>query len=166
MNELNDEIIKTYGNKLRVRVCGLCFEGDKILLIKHHNLGKTGVLWAPPGGGLQFGESAEASLIREFQEETGLTVAVKDFLFVNEYLASPLHAIELFFEVSIISGKPKIGKDPEMPDEMQILHDIRFFHWDEIKKQPANIFHSILNRYSQFTEFKKMRGYYKYENSL
>ena len=35
-------LINAYGNKLRLRVCGVCFKGDQILLVKHRNLGEKG----------------------------------------------------------------------------------------------------------------------------
>src|SRR5205814_2113551 len=92
-----DHLIEIFGNKLRVRVCGICIKDQTILLIKHKYLGPKNELWAPPGGGLNFGENARTSLEREFKEETGLNVRVEDFLFIHEFLNPPLHAIELFF---------------------------------------------------------------------
>jgi len=71
-------------------------------MASHHSLGESGILWAPPGGGMDFGQSVEENLTREFREETGLKVEVKRFLFINEFLAVPLHAVELFFEVTRI----------------------------------------------------------------
>ncbi|MDQ4139277.1 MAG: NUDIX domain-containing protein, partial [Bacteroidota bacterium] len=82
-----------YSGKLRVRVCGICFHLNKILLIRHkpfaHN---TEGLWSPPGGGLQYGESMKEALIREFKEETGLGIEVNEFLFIHEFISLPLHA--------------------------------------------------------------------------
>ena len=67
------EVVKSvYGNRVRARACGICIHRGEILLVKHTGLGPEGVLWAPPGGGIEFGESAEDSLKREFKEETGL----------------------------------------------------------------------------------------------
>ena len=64
-------------------------------------------------GGLQYGESMQECLKREFEEETGLQVKVKRFLFVNEFLQPPLHAVEFFFEVRITGGNLRTGTDPE-----------------------------------------------------
>lgn len=99
MEDINNEIVSSFGNKLRIRVCGICIEENKILLVRHHSIGQSGILWAPPGGGMVYGETSEAALVREFVEETGLDIQVEHFLCVNEYLTPPLHAIELFFMV-------------------------------------------------------------------
>ena len=115
MQQAKDLINNAYGQKLRVRVCGICIQEDLILLVKHKHLGNTGTLWAPPGGGMEYGESAHEALKREFEEETNLEVIIKDFLFVHEYLDPPLHGIELFFRVEIVGGNLKLGQDPELP---------------------------------------------------
>lgn len=124
---INTSLIDVFGNKLRIRVCGILIENDNILLIKHKSITQVGsVFWAPPGGGLVFGESVENALKREFLEETGLVIDVVKMLFVNEFLKPPLHAIELFFEVSKASGILKIGFDPEMNSQNQIIEDVCF----------------------------------------
>ena len=94
---IEKEIIDKFGERIRVRACGICIEASKILMVKHLIVGKQDYLWAPPGGGMKFGESARECLKREFMEETGLDIRVGDFLFVNEFKDPPLHAIELFF---------------------------------------------------------------------
>ncbi|MGD1843339.1 MAG: NUDIX domain-containing protein, partial [Thermonemataceae bacterium] len=106
-----EEILARFGNQLRVRVCGICVQDNQLLLVKHQGL-QQGYLWAPPGGGMQFGESAETCLVREFEEETGLQIAVEQFLFVHEFLRPPLHGIELFFTVTVKQGTLRIGYDP------------------------------------------------------
>ena len=70
-----------------------------MLLVNHHSLNKGNDFWAPPGGGMDFGQSAEENLQREFLEDTGLKVDVEKFLCIHEYLKAPLHAIELIFKV-------------------------------------------------------------------
>ena len=94
MQEIAQEVVDIFGNKLRVRVCGIFIQDDKILLVNHKGLTQTGNFWAPPGGGIHFGEPARESLAREFLEETGLKIKVGKFLFINEYISKPLHTIE------------------------------------------------------------------------
>jgi 8-oxo-dGTP diphosphatase len=165
MTELNQEIIKAFGNRIRTRVSGICIDDQKILLIKHHTLGPEGILWAPPGGGMEFGESAEQCLIREFLEETGLTIKVEKFLFVHEFLDPPLHAVELFFEVKVVSGELLTGSDPEIKLEHQIIHDVQYFTDDEIKSQNGNIFHNVISLSGNIRELLLMKGYFIYEKS-
>ncbi len=141
---MKSEVEKVYGNRVRVRVCGICIKENKILLIRHVGVGEKGSLWAPPGGGLDFGEPVEQTLIREYQEETGLDIEVKEFLFTNEYLAPPLHAIELFFRIEIKGGIMAKGTDPEMSEQKQIIQELRYWHFEDICLQEPLLFHAVL----------------------
>ena len=127
---MTQEIINQYGNKIRVRVCGICVQDDKILLVNHSGMNESGEFWSPPGGGLEFGESIEDCLKREFLEETNTVISVGKFLKINEFVKPPLHAIELFYEVKILSGEIKIGFDPEM--DYQIIKDIQWLNFEEV----------------------------------
>jgi 8-oxo-dGTP diphosphatase len=156
---MKDAVNKLYGNRVRVRVCGICLQKNKILLIHHSGVGEKGSLWAPPGGGLDFGESAEKTLIREYKEETGLDIEVKEFLFTNEFLAPPLHAIELFFRIEIKGGIMIKGTDPEMSDQKQIIQDIRYWTFDEITSQDPLFFHEVLRTVKNLDELLQLRGF-------
>lgn len=123
---------RQYGNTLRVRVCGICVQDGQILLINHAGMNESGDFWSPPGGGLEFGETIEECLKREFLEETNCEISVGKFLIVNEFVSLPLHAIELFYEVRIIHGTPTKGTDPEM--EQQIIKDVQWIAFEEINK--------------------------------
>ena len=76
---MSPEIAEIYGNRVRIRVCGLCWQDDSLLLIKH-GMGPGG-FWAPPGGGVELNEPLEVTLRREFLEETGLDVIPGKFIF-------------------------------------------------------------------------------------
>ncbi len=158
-----EEVIKSvYGNKVRVRVCGLCFKDDRLLLVRHAGLGPEGELWAPPGGGIEAGEPAAISLKREFREETGLDVRVADFLFINEYIGQGLHAVELFFSVQQQGGKLIRGTDPEMPGNQQIIKDVRFVTFDEMRIIPVAKKHNIFRKVKEKPDLLNMRGYFKF----
>jgi 8-oxo-dGTP diphosphatase len=137
---MTDEIRNVYGNKVRVRVCGLAFYEDKLLMINHRSLTR-GAFWAPPGGGVDFGQTATETLVREFLEETGLQVAVRDFLFVCEFIHQPLHAIELFFNVKIEGGTLQKGTDPETRE--QLIHELKFISQAELHQIPPAGKHGI-----------------------
>jgi 8-oxo-dGTP diphosphatase len=139
---MNQKIINQYGNQLRIRVCGICIEDHKILLINHSGMNESNEFWSAPGGGLQFGETIEECLKREFLEETTTTILVGRFLKVNEFLNPPLHAIELFYEVKIESGEVKKGYDPEMDE--QIIKEIKWLTFEEVlSKNKDNVAKSL-----------------------
>ncbi len=158
------EIQATFGNQLRVRVCGILIEDEKILMIKHQNIGARGYLWSPPGGGLQFGETAHQALLREFQEETFLDISIERFLFVNEFLHAPLHAVELFFEVKKRNGTLAKGTDPEMPPDAQMISEVKFMSIDEIQQEnPLNL-HFLFRNIAKVSVILKKNGYYHSTN--
>ncbi|MFP4089265.1 MAG: NUDIX domain-containing protein [Cyclobacteriaceae bacterium] len=163
MKSKSEIISDTYGKRLRVRVCGLCFEGDKLLLVRHTSL-TEGLFYAPPGGGMEFGENAECCLIREFEEETGLQIEVGEFLFVHEFNAPPLHAIELFFSVHAKGGKLITGSDPEMAAEHQIIESVAFMSPQEIQNCSDASLHHVLRLCRQPADLLEMQGYFKYEH--
>jgi 8-oxo-dGTP diphosphatase len=103
----------------------------------------------------------EECLRREFKEETNLQIEVGQLLFVNEYLELPLHAIELFFEIKSYSGELKIGQDPEMSPESQIIQNVRFVPFEEIKRSDPSSYHSIFQKINTLAEIKKLNGYHK-----
>jgi len=157
--KMTDSVYQTFGNKLRVRVCGLCTDKERLLLINHQGI-KVGDFWAPPGGGLQFGESSDMCLKREFSEETGLEIKIKDFRFVCEFINPPLHAIELFFLVEIKQGILKRGFDPEMKDN-QIIKEVKFMNWSEINGLGPDSRHGIFNMISESSKILDLKGHFK-----
>ncbi|MFD2244661.1 NUDIX domain-containing protein [Pontibacter ruber] len=144
MKNLNPNIA-AYTDKVRVRVCGICIEQNKLLLVRHQASVGNSMFWAPPGGGLNYGETVEDCLKREFLEETGLQIQVNRFLFVNEFLQEPLHAIELFFEVSTTGGSLLTGIDPEATEENQIIEQVQFLSLKEIQQVPKQDQHCMLH---------------------
>lgn len=126
-----------YENKLRVRVCGLMIEEGKLLLVELKSPLTNSWIWMPPGGGVEFGETLEEALTREFLEETGISISVGERIHINEIVEPPIHAIEFYFLVSRVGGELNLGKDPEENESGQILRDIRFFTQREIRNIPV-----------------------------
>lgn len=153
------EVLTVYGNRLRLRVCGLYRDGDQLLMVRHRGVGPTDTFWCPPGGGAQFGETAPNALVREFAEETGLSVTVGDLLFVNEFMQPPLHALELFFDVRGTGGTLRLGADPEMLVDRQIIDDIRLMSFAEIKGYPPETVHGLFRRCTSLDDVFRLRGY-------
>ena len=114
-------------NRPRVRVAGILEEDNKVLLIEHTKNNRS--YWLLPGGGVDWGESIEEAVEREFLEETNLKVKIEEFLFISETLApdKSKHVINLYFRVRRESGEMALGDEG-------ILSDLRFFTLDEIEK--------------------------------
>jgi 8-oxo-dGTP diphosphatase len=125
----------TFRDRTRIRVCGLLVEDDSILLAQILSPVTKSLVWIPPGGGLQFGETMGECLRREFHEETNLQIEIRNLIHINELVADPFHALELFFEVERQSGEIKLGSDPEMPVEKQLLKDLNWFSIDRLPEK-------------------------------
>lgn len=99
----------------RLAVRALILHQDRLLLVNAYP-GGTSDLWCAPGGGAEPGQSLHENLIREVQEETGLTITVGDPALVNEFHdpASGFHQVDLFFRCQITVGKlSRDWADPE-----------------------------------------------------
>lgn len=103
--------------RIRLGCSGVIFDEsrEKVLLTKRADNG----LWCLPSGGVEPGESVEETIIREVQEETGLTVSVlrlvgvysdPDFLVVYPE-KTPAQIIALSFEVQITAGEPGLSDE-------------------------------------------------------
>ena len=90
---------------------GILIENGKILLIKRAADPFKG-MWAVPGGRIEDDETAEACLIREMEEETGLKVEpVKLTGIYSDPNRDPRLVIAAAYLVRRISGEPKAGDD-------------------------------------------------------
>jgi len=153
---MEKEITDIYGSRVRVRVCGLCWKEEKLLMVRHKAL-KTDGFWAPPGGGIDFNQTIEETLQREFIEETGLSVRLGVFRFGCEFIQSPLHAIELFYNTDQSEGSIRNGYDPEI----QLIEEVKFLSPEELKTIPKDNLHRIFHNHQTKMEIEKLSGFYR-----
>jgi 8-oxo-dGTP diphosphatase len=156
---MEKSVVEHYGNRVRVRVCGICIVGDSMVMVNHRGLA-DGDFWIPPGGGIEFGEEAPAALIREFREEVGFQIDVGPFLFACELVKPPLHAVELFFHVVYKGGDLRIGSDPEQGKD-QIIKDVKMMTSGEIQRLGPGHVHGVLAKYPDISRITALRGYFK-----
>lgn len=156
---MEEQVISAYGNRLRVRASGLCWIDNRLLLVNHAGLGRPS-FWAPPGGEILFGQTAGQTVEREFLEETGLVVHTIRYLFAGEFIAPPLHAVELFFEVQYASGSLRTGRDPET--ESQVIREVRFLSWNEIATIPPQEKHGMFRFCQLASDLKNLTGFYRF----
>jgi len=91
----------------RLAVRGLLLIDDRLLLVNAYGGGQSDLLCAP-GGGVEMHSSLHDNLIREFHEETGLSVAVGLPCLVNEFHAPDrdFHQVDIYFRVTLVAGDP------------------------------------------------------------
>lgn len=66
-------------------VCALLVRGEEVLLAKRAPGSRLGGLWEFPGGKVEPGETGEAALHRELEEELGCRVRIKTAMPVVRY---------------------------------------------------------------------------------
>ena len=147
-NSSLDSLLQTYSGQVRVRVGGLLLRDGALLLAAHRGLLPKGApFWSPPGGGWQFGESIQAALVREFQEETGVAIRVGRFLHLHEFSNGKLQlqALELFFEVlADEAALPQLGHDPEHAPNEQVLTELAWLMPRQLLQFPPTQVHPVL----------------------
>ncbi len=116
----------SFRNTVRIRVNGLLVL-DRSLLMVHLMSPVAGrLIWMPPGGGVQFGESLTTTLQREMLEETGIQVTPGPLWYLNEVIHDDVHAMEFYFLCEQVGGTLRTGSDPEYSDADQIIRDVSF----------------------------------------
>lgn len=91
-----------------VRATGIMVEQETILLVKQELKEQSN--WSLPGGRLEFGETLEACLVREMQEETGLHVEVQELLYLcDRFKSLNHHVVDISFLVRRLGGRLYTG---------------------------------------------------------
>lgn len=92
----------------RIAAYGVARRGDDVLLVRSSAQSKLAGQWFLPGGGIEWGESPEETMVREFREETGLEVAVGELLDVssaiNVFADETLHTIRVIYRANVSGG--------------------------------------------------------------
>lgn len=102
----------------RVGVGAIVIHDGKILLVKRGAEPGKG-LWAIPGGTLKLGETLQACAARELLEETGVTAAVGECIYVFDLIERDeagkikFHFVVVDFAAMYVKGDPKGADDAE-----------------------------------------------------
>ncbi len=91
-------------NKIKLGVSGILVNPCGRILLGKRNKRDSAFpgLYCTPGGGVEFGETLHEALIREFEEETGLTIRVDELTSIGEFFRdSEHHTVMPFFRVHV-----------------------------------------------------------------
>lgn len=106
-------------------------EENRILMVRQNHDGKN--IWMVPGGGVEEGENSRDAGAREMLEETGLKVKMGKLLWhVEEVSRQRGQRFVNFFLAEPEGGTLKLGKDPELGEDRQVLREVRFMSREEI----------------------------------
>ena len=115
--------------KFRVALYGVLVENNQVLMATTRV--PSGLITNFPGGGLELGEAPLEAVAREFHEETGLTVAVKELLFCSQqFQQNPEYPTEqlmhIFYRVERLGGQliTKGNNDDVASVEWATLQDL------------------------------------------
>ena len=105
----------------------MLIDGNKVFLIKHTLIPG----WQFPGGGIEPGETAEASAARETLEETGHRVT------------GPMELFGVYHNTSVVTNRDHvllyIARQHEFAFERKKDHEIAECGWFEITKLPDGV---------------------------
>lgn len=113
----------------RLAVRGLLLMDNRLLLVNAWPAGVSD-LWCAPGGGVEPGASLPENLIREFHEETGLTVSVGAPCLVNEFHDPDrdFHQVDVYFHVTHEAG----ALSPDWRDPEGVVSEYRLVSREEL----------------------------------
>jgi ADP-ribose pyrophosphatase YjhB (NUDIX family) len=94
---------------MKKAVRAIIFKDNHILVMKRNKFGKE--YYTLPGGGVDLGETPDQALIREMQEETGLSLGVARPVFIEQ--AGEPYGVQYVFLVDYIDGDPKLHPDSD-----------------------------------------------------
>ena len=103
---------------------------SRLLMVKHRQGGEE--WWCLPGGGIEEGETPAEAAIRELQEECCVNGTIIRETGVVVY--SPQDRAHTF-EVGIGTQEPRIGTDPDYPQNNQVLAEVKWLTLSEIPER-------------------------------
>jgi ADP-ribose pyrophosphatase YjhB (NUDIX family) len=91
---------------LQVRVTGVLVEDNRLLLVKQRVSAERA--WSLPGGRVEQGETLESAIVRELEEETGLSTEVVKLLYLCEKPDASPSLLHITFLLRRIDGEIRL----------------------------------------------------------
>ena len=105
--------------EIRPVVLGIVKRGNKLLVSEGYDKTKKQKFYRCLGGGIEFLETSKEALKREYMEELGIKIEVKDFLGIVEniftYQGKDAHEIVFFYDINI--------KESDYKEKYHIIDD-------------------------------------------
>ncbi len=105
--------------EIRPITLGLAVKNNKLLVSEGFDKVKNETFYRCLGGGIEFLEKSSDALKREFKEEIGANIIIKDFLGVSEniftYKGKNAHELILFYSIDI--------SDDNYQEEYKVIDD-------------------------------------------
>mmetsp|Transcript_83055 Transcript_83055/g.130645 ORF Transcript_83055/g.130645 Transcript_83055/m.130645 type:complete len:149 (-) Transcript_83055:62-508(-) len=111
-------------------------ERARVLLVKRSATSRTEPgTWARPGGAVEFGETNEQALRREFLEETGLRICDVELMDVTSNVTTKSHWVAIGYRAKLEVGCTPADAENREPDK----HDeLGWFSLDELPEPIAS----------------------------
>jgi len=106
-------------SRFRMAVAALVFDEQGRILLFKHTYRKLD--WGIPAGGLEYGEQPKDAIVREFFEETGMTIEVQRLLLADS--SRHFHHVSLVYLCQISAGEFR---------ESDEISEIQYFKVDEL----------------------------------
>lgn len=122
---------------ITVRVYGLLLNDDGELLISNERI-KNQRYNKFPGGGLEFGESTVATLVRELKEETGIDINVIQHFYTTDYFVpsafheKPMQVMAIYYFVDAKDNTQCLAL--ETHDNPMKAYPKQVFHWKKLEE--------------------------------
>lgn len=105
--------------EIRPVVLGIAIKNGKILVSEGYDKVKKQTFYRCLGGGIEFLETSQEALKREYKEELGIDIIVEDFCGISEniftYQGKNAHELILFYNIKI--------QDKDVREKYHIIDD-------------------------------------------
>jgi 8-oxo-dGTP diphosphatase len=125
----------------KIGVSGFLYKDGKVLALRRSDQEKfLSAYWELPGGKVEFGESPEEAIVREFKEETNLSVQTVKIYSTFSYLSenNSQHTVDMQFIVSLNGPIDNLEINKEHSE-------FRWFAENEIDRISENISEKMKN---------------------